>query len=60
MRTFEIQCPNPKCRAVLVVPEHFRGLCVRCSQCRERFVVPVHPRVFTEAFGLHRRRRKAG
>ena len=36
-------CPRLSCRAVLQVPETFRGKHVRCGECGLSFVVPEAP-----------------
>ena len=41
MRTFPYRCPNPKCRAVLAIPESLRGRSARCGKCSQEFVLPL-------------------
>ena len=40
MQCFEHRCPNPKCRALLSIPEEMRGHSARCAKCRQSFFVP--------------------
>jgi len=40
MQCFEHRCPNPKCRALLSIPEEMRGHSARCAKCKQSFFVP--------------------
>jgi len=45
MKSFSYRCPNPRCRAMLSIPESMRGQSARCGSCSQEFVVPfVVPR----------------
>jgi len=57
MRLFKHRCPNPKCRALLAIPEKVRGQYVRCASCGQFFFVPLLLRATT---GGHGPVRKAG
>lgn len=41
MRNFPYRCPNPKCRAVLAMPESLRGRPAKCGKCSQEFVAPL-------------------
>ena len=41
MRSFPYRCPNPKCRAVLSIPESMRGQSARCGSCTHEFMDPI-------------------
>lgn len=40
MKSFPYRCPNPKCRAVLSIPEAMRGQSAKCGNCSQEFMVP--------------------
>jgi len=43
MTSMRVQCPNPRCGAVLSVPVRFCGRRVRCTCCRKVFRMPQLP-----------------
>jgi hypothetical protein len=57
MQCFKHRCPNPKCRALLSIPEETRGHSARCAKCEQSFFVPF----ILESAGKNRPHlRKAG
>ena len=57
MRSARYRCPNPKCRAILRIPEKLIGKHARCASCGEAFIVP---HMLRSAQVTERRFRKAG
>jgi hypothetical protein len=57
MRSFKHQCPNPKCRTLLSIPDKMRGHYARCANCGQSFFVPLLLRISNKTDA---RVRKAG